>query len=251
MRRWLRRAAVVLAAMLMAPLAASAVANGSAAQPWWAARTDSTGQAPDPAVTDEAVVQVYVARAFGWRGVFGVHSWFAVKPRGAASYRRLEVMGWAVRHGGRSVRISQGVPDGYWFGAYPTLIKELRGAAAQALIPRILAAAESYPYDARYSVWPGPNSNSFTAHIARAVPELRLKLPATAVGRDYLTNGGIIAAAPSGTGYQLSLFGLFGVLAARAEGIEINILGLVFGIDFENPAIKLPGIGRIGTGTQP
>jgi hypothetical protein len=30
------------------------------------------------------------------------------------------------------------------------------------------------------------------------------------------------------------------------EGIEVNLLGLNFGIDFKSPALKLPGIGRLG-----
>ena len=33
------------------------------------------------------------------------------------------------------------------------------------------------------------------------------------------------------------------------EGVEINVLGLVAGIDFRRPALKLPGFGRIGMGT--
>jgi hypothetical protein len=39
---------------------------------------------------------------------------------------------------------------------------------------------------------------------------------------------------------------LFGVLAAVEEGIEVNIIGLTFGIDPLNLAIKLPGVGRLG-----
>lgn len=30
------------------------------------------------------------------------------------------------------------------------------------------------------------------------------------------------------------------------EGLEINLLGLNFGIDFLRPALKLPLIGRLG-----
>jgi hypothetical protein len=30
--------------------------------------------------------------------------------------------------------------------------------------------------------------------------------------------------------------------------VEINVLGLVAGIDIRRPAIKLPGFGRIGMG---
>ena len=43
-----------------------------------------------------------------------------------------------------------------------------------------------YPYANTYSLWPGPNSNTFTAWIARAVPELETDLPATAIGKDYI-----------------------------------------------------------------
>ncbi len=60
-----------------------------------------------------------------------------------------------------------------------------------------------------------------------------------------MPNGALIARAPSGTGYQLSLFGALGVLVAADEGIEINILGLTIGIDFAQPALKLPGLGRL------
>lgn len=73
-----------------------------------------------------------------------------------------------------------------------------------------------------------------------------LELPTTAIGKDYLTNGSIAGRAPSGTGYQLSLFGLIGITAAWKEGLEFNLFGLAFGIDPQNLAIKLPGIGNLG-----
>ena len=40
--------------------------------------------------------------------------------------------------------------------------------------------------------------------------------------------------------------GLLGLTLAVDEGLELNLLGLVFGIDPLDLAIKLPGIGRIG-----
>jgi hypothetical protein len=52
--------------------------------------------------------------------------------------------------------------------------------------------------------------------------------------------------APSGTGWQLSLFGIIGITLARAEGLEVNLLSANFAIDPLDPSIKLPGIGRIG-----
>jgi hypothetical protein len=77
------------------------------------------------------------------------------------------------------------------------------------------------------------------------VPELRADLPPTAIGKDYLA-GGMFARAPSGSGYQLSLAGLLGITVSTVEGLEVNLLGLTFGIDPWPPAIKLPLAGRIG-----
>src|SRR5690606_36917049 len=109
----------------------------------------------------------------------------------------------------------------------------LRGKKAEALIPKIAQAAKEYPYAGAYRVWPGPNSNTFPAYVARRVPELGLALPADAVGKDLLVDGnGFFAPAPSGTGYQLSFFGIFGILVAQKEGVEINLLGLTYGLRF-------------------
>ena len=53
---------------------------------------NAAGLAPDPAVVREAVVQVYGARTAGAKGIFGVHTWVAVKPTDAqaASLNRLQ-----------------------------------------------------------------------------------------------------------------------------------------------------------------
>lgn len=215
---------------------------------WTTARRDPTGLAPDPATTQEAVVQVYAARAFAWRGIFAVHSWIAIKPAGAAAYTRYDVVGWGVQRGVPAIQINRlGMgPDNYWFGNFPTVLADHRGAAAEAMIPKIRAAIDAYPHQNLYWTWPGPNSNTFIAHIARSVPELRVELPNHAIGKDYLPDGAVFASAPSGTGYQFSLFGVLGVMLALDEGIEVNLLGLSFGIDFDDVGIKLPGLGRIG-----
>src|ERR1041384_1410740 len=99
------------------------------------------------------------------------------------------------------------------------------------------------PYPNEYLLWPGPNSNTFMAYIGRQVPELRLDLPPNAIGKDYPIKGALIDHTPSGTGYQLSMFGLLGFAVGREEGIEFNVLGLNFGIDFFRPALKLPIVG--------
>jgi len=213
---------------------------------WWAARSDSAGLAPDPAMTDEAVVQVYAARAWGWRGALGVHTWIAVKPARAQAYTRYEVIGWGVRRGNPAVRITGGVPDAYWYGNTPQLLVELAGSDAESAIDEIDSAARAYAHSDSYRVWPGPNSNSFVAQVAREVPALRLDLPPTAVGKDYLPAGRLFSTSPSGTGYQVSLLGLAGVMVAVEEGVEISLLGLTVGLDLNPPALKLPGLGRVG-----
>ena len=242
-------APLILLLLIALPLVASSalylLRGGDLAGDWSRASRAATGQAPAAATTSEAVIQVYAARAFAWRGAFGVHMWFALKPENAAGYIRAEVMGFGVQRGLRAVRVGPGVADGEWFGNRPELIKEWRGADAQALIPRILAAAENYPDRDRYTIWPGPNSNSFIAAIARELPELRLALPPNALGKDYLGPRSLFARAPSGTGWQVSLWGVFGLTLARDEGIELNLLGFVVGVDFGGLALKLPGFGNI------
>ncbi len=241
-------AAVLLVFVVPVGLALADHFSGAAAGfDWRSARRDSSGQAPDPARTPEAVIQVFAARAVRWRGALGVHTWIAAKPQGAAAYTRFEVTGFGVARGGDAVRVRSGVPDAYWYGNRPTLLRELRGGEeVDRLIARLHAVAEHYPYRHEYRLWPGPNSNTFIAHLARAVPELRVDLPPTAIGKDYLPGGGVFARAPSGSGVQLSLGGLLGVTMALEEGLEFNVLGLSAGIDFVPPALRLPGLGRIG-----
>ncbi len=219
---------------------------------WRSDSHDSTGLAPKPAETPEAVVQVYAARTFAWRGAFSVHTWIAAKPANARRYTRYEVIGWRLYRGLSSVSMSQDhAPDAQWFGATPWLLRDIRGPEAASIIDDLPNAVESYPYPDHYHAWPGPNSNTFTAHVARRLPQLRLALPALAVGKDYLGKGGSIARSPSGTGVQFSIAGAFGFLIGWRDGVELNILALNIGIDPLGLAIQLPGIGRIGRGLSP
>jgi hypothetical protein len=244
LRRTAATALVVLGVLAAGPILAVATGEARLDGDWRTGSRESAGIAPAPGAHPEAVVQVYGARALGWRGAFGVHTWIAVKEAGAPAYQVYEVIGWRHYHGLPSVRISRRPPDGRWFGAQPVLLADLRGAPAQRAAAGIDAVARDYRYTNDYRVWPGPNSNTFTAHIARAVPELAVHLPSTAIGKDY-TGDDLLTTSPSGTGYQISLFGLLGVMIARVEGFEINLLGLTFGVDPRPLALKLPGIGRV------
>jgi len=147
---------------------------------------ESAGIAPHPAAHTEAVVQVYAAKASSWRGWLAIHTWIAVKPNGATEYTVYEVDGWRQSKGLPVLRIENDLPDRHWNGKRPQLLKEFRGVGVDALIAAIDRAAKSYPWPENYSVFPGPNCNSFTAWIAAKVPELALELPSTAIGSGYV-----------------------------------------------------------------
>jgi len=221
------------------------VGRGVIAQDWRSASHEPVGLAPDPAATPEAVVQVYGARTWGWRGNFGVHTWVAVKPANAGAYTVYEVIGWRLRWSDSVVAIHARAPDARWYGNEPELYADKRGAQAEELIPRIETAARTYPYADSYSAWPGPNSNTFVAWITRAVPELGVDLPPTAIGKDYLGDS-VVGTAPSGRGLQLSIGGVLGLTLSGVEGLEVNLLGLTFGVNPFDPALKLPMLGRLG-----
>lgn len=242
----MRLLGVALALILVGPLLVWARGEVRLDGDWRRADRASTGLAPPAAATPEAILQVYAARAFNWRGLFGVHTWIATKPAGAASYTVHQVIGWQLPSTGSVVDSARDLPDRRWYDAEPWMLADLRGARAAALIPRIEAAVARYPYSDRYVLWPGPNSNTFVAWVAREVPELGLSLPVTAIGKDWLGEGRYLARTPSGTGWQISFGGYVGALLAWREGIEVNLGGAVIGLDWRRPALKLPGIARVG-----
>jgi hypothetical protein len=248
MNRRFKRAMLLIVALFVIPLAISVATHTPAAATWQTASREPTGLAPDPAKVREPVIQVYAARTFGWRGAFAVHSWIAVKREDAAAYTRYDVVFWG---GPPHVRQNFAAPDAEWFSSRPDLLVDRRGEGVEALIDRVEAAVASYPHNDTYRTWPGPNSNTFVAHIGRNVPELRLDLPSNAIGKDYQPLSAAIGRAPSGTGVQASLFGLLGVIVAPEEGLEINVLGLSLGVDVADPALRLPGLGRVGAEEPP
>ena len=210
---------------------------------WREARWTSSHELPDAAVDRAARVTIFAAKTGGMKGAFAVHSWIVLKDRDAPSYDRYDVVGW-----GQPVRKNGYEPDGYWYSNPPQKVWEISGAEAEALIPRIETAIAAYPHNRRgaYRLWPGPNSNSFVAYVLRAVPEIDAVLPPNAVGRDYIAEGAFYHFDPAGD-VNLTLYGLFGISAGVKSGFEMHILGLVAGVDFRHPAIKVPAFGRFGS----
>jgi len=223
---------------------ASFYAFGTHPANWREANWSSTGLLPAASAYPPARVLVMSGRAGGLKGVVAVHSWIVVKRANAQNWTRFDVVGW-----GNPLRTNNWPPDGRWFGTVPIVVADVSGAAAEALIPKIEAVVADYQYDhaGDYRLWPGPNSNTFVATVLRAVPEIGAELPSNAIGRDFrpLPYAGL---SDSRTGIETSLWGLLGIKVGLVEGVEVNVLGLVAGIDLRHPAVKLPGFGRIGFG---
>ena len=248
MRQPLRNILTIILVVLLLTLVSVFIVGASGAwnKDWRTASRESSGIAPDPARTPEAVVQLYAARAFNWRGIFGVHTWIATKEAEAPAYVVYQVVGWRAYRGLPVLVVQEDIPDRLWFDSRPKVMADLRGPVAERAIQGIRKAAETYPYPETYRLWPGPNSNTFTAYVARNVPELKAALPSNALGKDYLDEGQFFTRTPSSTGWQLSLYGVLGLALGIQEGLEINLLGLVFGVDVARPALKLPFVERIG-----
>jgi hypothetical protein len=240
-----RKIVLVLLALLVVPIGVSAAKYwaGDRSVNWQSADRSSAGLLPPAAEHPEAMVRVFAARTVRWRGIFAVHSWIVFKEKGAAHYTRYDYTAW-----GDPIRLNGFAADGRWFGDEPMAIAAADGVAAEAMIPKIKAAIASYSWRAYgdYRAWPGPNSNTFVTAVLAAVPELRVTLPPTAIGKDFPYQGNAFGWTPSGTGVRVTLGGYLGLTVGWIEGLELNVLGAVLGFDIRRPAIKLPGLGRLG-----
>lgn len=155
---------------------------------WYNASRASAGIAPDPLETEEAVIQVYGADTWGWRGWFAIHTWIAAKRSGESEYTVYDVVGWRARYGGDALRIMQDLPDRYWYGGKPELLASHQGEGVDEIIDAVDRAARAYPWRHEYKAFPGPNSNTFTAWVARQVPALKVDFPFSAIGSGYASN---------------------------------------------------------------
>jgi len=236
--------AIVL--LFLGPLIARAAlyAVGNDPRSWRDADWSSARLLPPATADKQARVVVFTGTTGAWKGIFSVHSWIVYKPANGSAWTRYDVVGW-----GSPVRTNNWPPDGRWYGNTPVAIADVSGAEAEKMIPRIEAAVSEYRYAKAgdYRIWPGPNSNSFVAAVLRTMPELGVTLPPNAVGRDY-RDGFYAGLTDSRTGIEINLNGLAGLKVGWVEGFELNLLGLVAGLDLRQPGVKLPGFGHVGVG---
>jgi len=244
-RKLLRRCFVFLLLLFILPALASQAAwqiKGNHAPSWNTADWSSAGIFPSVVNEPEAVIYVMAAKTGRWKGGFSVHTWIVTKAEGGGQYNRYEVVGW-----GRPLRQNAYAPDARWYSNEPKIVKLIKGAEAKKLIPKIEKAVVNYPHRERggYTLWPGPNSNSFVAYVLNEVPEIGIAPPANAVGRDYLSSDRFINIDPDWMNIQMTYRGYFGFALGRRSGFELHFIGLTAGFDLLNPAIKVPGFGRI------
>jgi hypothetical protein len=235
--------------LILAPISLSALlyAMDDKVGDWRLADRSSTGLLPSAHIHQEAVVRIFSARTIRWRGIIATHSWIVIKDPGAPSYSRFDYTAW-----GEPIWIDRFVPDGRWFGCKPEVIFAADGKVAEAMLAKIRETIRKYPFrkSGDYRVWPGPNSNTFVAAVMNATPGMRATLPPTAIGKDFPFDGRWIGLSPSRTGIRCTLGGYAGLTFGWVEGIEVNLLGAVVGMDVRRPAIKLPGLGRLGLPPQ-
>lgn len=242
--RFVSRLLLVVMLVFALPAAATAAWWSLKDRPdsWRAADWSASGVLTDPARDEEAAVYLMAARTGGLKGAVSVHTWIVMKNEGGGAYERYDKVGW-----GTPVRRNGYAADALWYSNTPRIVHAVHGEKAAALVPRFQAAIEDYPYahSGDYRIWPGPNSNSFIAHLLRAVPEFGGRMPPNAVGRDFAPRPAAFRRSADGRDIHATLGGFVGFAAGWNSGFEIHLGGLVAGIDISRPALKIPAYGRL------
>ena len=233
---------LLIAGVYVLPAALSALLWWADEHPgsWRQADWSSAKILPAPAEDTPAALYILAARTGGMKGAVSQHSWIVVKEAGASPYERWDKVGW-----GMPIRQNHRPADGLWYSNLPEIVVAVTGERAERLIPRVRDAIASYPFAASggYHIFPGPNSNTFVAHVMRAVPGIAATLPAAAIGRDYPSEGRLVALDADRAEFRLSLWGYAGLVVGWDSGVEVNFLGLVAGLDPRRLAIKVPAFG--------
>ena len=208
--------------------------------------TDYYPQFPDQ---QEAIFRVWQYRLPGKYAWVAVHLLIEIRTEDdePGTYEKWQVFNWSSFMGEENefghVDRTRGKPRDSYINM-PYLIYEIRGDQAENAANWIRENAPKYKYRDRYVLWPGPNSNTFVAHMVRDCPYVSVDLPPTAIGKDY--DGWVHAnISTTDTGVQLDSQ-IIGVQAGLKEGVELHLLWMTWGIDLYPPALKLPHIGRVG-----
>lgn len=134
-----------------------------------------------------------------WPLSLAVHTWFVIEKFGVRD--RYEVWATFGKFTGSTVRKNAVLPQqGFRRSFFDDPIKPRKltvahccgsitgreGSDVEKLYTSICQSPENYPWLTRYRLWPGPNSNTYTAYFLKKYPQLTLKLPYTAVGKNWI-----------------------------------------------------------------
>jgi len=122
-----------------------------------------------------------------WYTRFAAHCWFDVVPEEEDGWHRVEIIG--PDSGLTAVPLSPA--EAMCPNRWDRRVRVLLSGRDPAVARELLAAAADYD-DRLYLAWPGPNSNTFVAEMARRVPGLQVRLPWNAVGRGYRGRSGTV-----------------------------------------------------------
>ena len=132
------------------------------------------------AVGTFAVKCVRIPGHMPWYTRFAAHCWFDIVPDRRGEWVRVEIV--APDSGLTVLPLAPGEADEPL--RWERRVRILRSGTDPAVTGDLLAAAAAYD-DRIYRAWPGPNSNTFVAVMARRIPGLAVRLPWNAVGRRY------------------------------------------------------------------
>lgn len=194
----------------------------------------------------DSMVQIYETKEENWVGALAVKTWLVAKPKYAVSYTVYEIAPPKKNEPKERSLVSiqkKGATE-IAFPSKPRLLYELKGKQAEKIIDQIDRLAQIYPYQFEYEEWFGPNQNTFVAYLVRNIEGMDFAMPSNANGKDYLGLP-FYDLTPTKTGYQISYKGMIGMMLSKKEGIEVNIGGIVIGVNPASQEIKLPGFGTI------
>jgi len=143
--------------------------------------------------SNESMVRLYCAPVPGYKEI-ATHPWFVVKRSGEDHFDRWEIAAFsgqfryelAIRADGVYGNIYKNIagPDEF-FGAAGWVQAELRGPDADPIIDFIESQSPHYPCRFTYTLFPGPNSNSYAQWVLDHTG-WDAQLPPTAIGMDYV-----------------------------------------------------------------
>ena len=232
--------------MLRRPLLSTALATTTLALLGCRATRPSDLPIPDTQDCIVAVKSCPLGTSRWWQQ-WAHHAWVDVKRSGSPTWERLESGGhFGIVH--MDVTTEEARLDHRFGERTVRLLGWVDGDEARAAIAGIDRASSELArrYGDDYTLWPGPNSNTFVRELLADVPSLGFVFDPNCVGKDYSPWLGASATA-SKTGLRVDT-PILGAAVGLREGVELHVLQLTLGVSLDPPGISLPFLPQIPWG---